>query len=306
MNELFDVIIIGAGPAGLSAAIYARRAGLKTKLIEKNALAGGQVLNTYEVDNYPGIPEVSGYELGKKFLDHANKLGLASEEAKVKSVRAEGNLKIVETEQGTYQTRTVVIASGASPRRLLVPGETDLFGMGVSYCATCDGAFFKGRTVAVIGGGDVALEDAVFLSRICEKVYLIHRRDSFRAAKILQNIIEETANIEIIWDHTVTEIKGAEQVEQLIISNVKDQKETVLEVDGVFIAVGNVPNKNFEVEVDCDEAGYIKAGENCASSIPGIFAAGDIRTKALRQIVTAVADGANAITGISEYLMSFY
>ncbi|NLG03226.1 MAG: thioredoxin-disulfide reductase [Clostridia bacterium] len=306
MNEIFDVVIIGAGPAGLSAAIYARRAGLKMKLIEKNALAGGQVLNTYEVDNYPGIPDVSGYELGKKFLEHAKKLGLESEEAKVKSITLEDGLKHIETDHGTVKSKTVIIASGASPRRLGVAGEQELFGMGVSYCATCDGAFFKGRTVAVIGGGDVALEDAIFLARICEKVYLIHRRDSFRAAKILRDAVIKTENIEVIWDHTVSEIKGEDQVEQLVITNVKDQVERTLSLDGLFVAVGNVPNKNFSVDVECDEAGYIKAGEDCATSVPGIYAAGDIRTKALRQIVTAVADGANAITGINEYLMSFY
>lgn len=314
------MIIIGSGPAGLAAAIYAQRARLDTLVIEKEMVSGGQVLMTYEVDNYPGMPGMNGFDLGTKFREHADKLGAVFVTDEVKRVETdeesqEGELlraaelsplsgrKAVICENGRYYGKTVVIATGARHQNLGAPGEAELTGMGVSYCATCDGAFFRNRTVAVVGGGDVALEDAIFLARSCEKVYLIHRRDELRGAKSLQETVFKQDNIEILWDTVVEEITGEGRVERLRIKNKKTLKERELSVQGVFIAVGIVPNsQRFEGLVDM-EKGYIKAGEDGKTSAPGIFAAGDVRTKPLRQIVTAAADGANAVISAERYLM---
>lgn len=302
-HMLYDVIIIGSGPAGLSAAIYAERAKLKTLVLEKEPMSGGQILNTYEVDNYPGIPGVGGFELGTKFRSHADAMGCEFATAKVETIREEGKKKVVATDKGDYETRAVILASGASHRKLGVPGEEELLGMGVSYCATCDGAFFKEKITAVVGGGDVALEDALFLSRICKKVYLIHRRDALRGAKILQARVQETENIEILWNTTVEQIQGSEQVEKLLIYNKVEDKTEELAVNGVFIAVGIQPNTEaFKGTVGMDEAGYILAGEDGVTDCPGIFAAGDLRTKQLRQVITAASDGANAVTSLERYL----
>lgn len=301
METVYDVVIIGSGPAGLAASVYAQRAKLNALVIEK-AMSGGQVLTTYEVDNYPGMPGIGGFDLGMKFREHADDLGADFVTDEVLRVEVDGNLRNVVCEEDTYVTKTVVIATGAAHRKLEVPGEEELTGMGVSYCATCDGAFFKNRTVAVVGGGDVALEDAIFLSRMCKKVYLIHRRDQFRGAKTLQEKVMMTEEIEILWDTVVDEISGTDQVEQLKLANKKTGESSVLPVDGVFIAVGITPNSQvFESLVDM-EHGYIVAGEDGKTSVPGIFAAGDVRTKQLRQIVTAAADGANAITSVERYL----
>lgn len=302
-HMLYDVIIIGSGPAGLSAAIYAERAKLKTLVLEKEPMSGGQILNTYEVDNYPGIPGVGGFELGTKFRSHADAMGCEFVTAKVETIREEEKKKVVATDKGDYETRAVILASGASHRKLGVPGEEELLGMGVSYCATCDGAFFKEKITAVVGGGDVALEDALFLSRICKKVYLIHRRDALRGAKILQARVQETENIEILWNTTVEQIQGSEQVEKLLIYNKVEDKTEELAVNGVFIAVGIQPNTEaFKGTVGMDEAGYILAGEDGVTDCPGIFAAGDLRTKQLRQVITAASDGANAVTSLERYL----
>lgn len=303
MKEIYDAVIIGSGPAGITAAIYAKRAGLNTVLIEKSSMGGGQVLNTYEVDNYPGLQGINGFDLGVKFSEHAAKLGVETIEADVTGIEVTEQIKHIYTEKETLETKTIVIASGATHRKLGVPGEEELSGAGVSYCATCDGAFFKNKTTAVIGGGDVALEDAIFLARGCEKVYLIHRRDEFRAVKVLCDAVKATPNIEIIWDSVVTAIEGEDQVESLTIQNVYTGAESKQELDGVFIAVGNMPNTGFIKEIKKDVGGYIVAGEDCATDVAGVFAVGDVRTKSLRQIVTAVADGANAITGVQNYLL---
>ncbi len=316
---MYDVVIIGSGPAGLSASIYAKRAGLKALTIEQSPMSGGQVLNTYEVDNYPGLPGINGFDMGMKFREHADKLGCEFKNAAVLSIQKKGEealLKaasiekeenagfVIETEDDSLETKTIVVATGASHAKLGIPGEEELSGMGVSYCATCDGAFFRGRTTAVIGGGDVAVEDAIFLARGCEKVYLIHRRDELRAAKILQEEAMALPNIEIIWDTVAEKIVGEEQVEALLLRNVKTKEEKTLPVDGVFVAVGILPTSELLTDlVDCDEKGYVIAGEDGATSMAGIFAAGDIRTKKLRQIITAAADGANAITSVQEYLL---
>ncbi len=304
---MLDVIIIGSGPAGLSAAIYAMRAGLETLVIEKQPMSGGQVLNTVDVDNYPGLPGIGGFELGMSFREHAQKLGARFETAEVLAIEAAAEKeKIVVTDKESYQCRTIVLAMGATHRMLGVPGEEALRGMGVSYCATCDGAFFRGKTVAVIGGGDVALEDALFLARGCEKVYLIHRRDALRGARSLQQKVFDTPNIEVIWDSVVDSIDGEGMVQMLQIRNKKTNEKTALSLQGVFIAVGITPDTGLvQGLVDCDEAGYVRADETCVTNVPGVFAAGDLRTKKLRQIVTAVADGANAITSAENYIYEF-
>lgn len=302
---MYDLIIIGSGPAGLCAAIYAKRARLETLVIEKQPMSGGQILNTYEVDNYPGMPGIGGFEMGQKFREHADKLEAKFLTADVKEIFCDGKVKKVVTAKDTLETKTLILAAGAVYRKLEVPGEEELCGMGVSYCATCDGAFFRGKTVAVVGGGDVALEDALFLARGSEKVYLIHRRDALRGAKVLEEGVRRTKNIEIIWDTVVNSIQGGEKVESITIYNKKKDEEKNISVDGIFIAVGITPNSDFANGfVDMDENGYIKAGEDCVTNLPGVFAAGDIRTKPLRQVITAAADGANAVTSAEHYLFT--
>ena len=302
---MYDVAIIGSGPAGLSASIYAKRAGLHAVTLEQNPMSGGQVLNTYEVDNYPGLPGINGFDLGMKFREHADKLGCKFREAVVEAVKENAQGFTLVTDGGELQAKTVLAAMGATHAKLNIPGEEELSGMGVSYCATCDGAFFRGRVTAVIGGGDVAVEDAIFLARGCEKVYLIHRRDELRAAAVLQKELMALPNVEVIWDTVVEKISGEDQVDSLLIKNVKTGEQKALLVDGVFVAVGIIPSGELLQDlVDCDEKGYLIAGEDCATSRPGIFVAGDLRKKKLRQIVTAVSDGANAITSILDYLLN--
>ena len=303
-EKIYDLIIIGSGPAGLSAAVYGIRAGLDLLVLEKQPMSGGQVLNTYEVDNYLGLPGINGFDMGMQFREHADKMGVQFVEAEVTSVSDKGEIKEVMTDNGTFQARTLILASGAQHAKLGVPGEEELAGMGVSYCATCDGAFFKNRTVAVVGGGDVAVEDAIFLARNCEKVYLIHRRDELRAADVLQKSLLSLSNVEVLWSHVVEEICGEDMTESLQIKDVKTGEFKNLPVAGVFIAVGIVPQtENYKGLVEMNQGGYIIAGEDCATSAAGIYAAGDCRAKNLRQIITAVADGANAATSAWGALM---
>ncbi|MDD7739770.1 MAG: thioredoxin-disulfide reductase [Lachnospiraceae bacterium] len=305
MEELYDVIIIGSGPAGLAAAIYAKRAKLESLVIEANYVSGGQVITTYEVDNYPGLPGISGMDLGTTLRDHAEKMGAVFVRDRVKELELSGPVKIVRTRKKEYHTKTVILATGAQHRMLGVPGEKELSGMGVSYCATCDGAFFKGKTVAVVGGGDVAVEDAIFLARTCEKVYLIHRRDTLRAAAVLSDRLLSLPNVEVIWDTVVDAIEGENCVEALKLTNKKTGESGELEVQGVFLAVGITPNSALaEGKAKMDEAGYLVAGEDGVTSVPGFFAAGDVRTKQLRQIITAASDGANCITSVEKYLVT--
>lgn len=319
MEKQYDLIIIGSGPAGLSAAIYAQRAKLNTLIIEKEMVSGGQVLTTYEVDNYPGLPGIGGFDLGMKFRQHAEQLEAAFTEDEVQRIELaaadDAELKAAEIgpedaaavkkvvcKKDTYLAKSVIIATGATHRKLGVPGEEELAGMGVSYCATCDGAFFKKKVTAVVGGGDVAIEDAIFLSRMCSQVYLIHRRDELRGAKSLQEKLMALENVTILWDSVVEEIRGDEKVESLKVKNVKTGEERALSVDGVFIAVGITPNSQpYAGLVEMDH-GYVKADETGSTNVPGIYAVGDVRTKQLRQIVTAVADGANAVTSVERYL----
>ena len=304
MATIYDLVILGSGPAGLGAAIYAQRAQLKTLVIEKEMVSGGQVLTTEEVDNYAGLPGIGGFELGMKFREHADALGAVFAEDTVLCLEEDENgLKTVVCENGIYQTRTIIVATGAQHRKLGVPGEEELIGMGVSYCATCDGAFFKKKVAAVVGGGDVAIEDAIFLARICEKVYLIHRRDELRGAKSLQKKLMALDNVEILWDTVVDTINGEMKVNSLSLSNRKTGEKKELAVDGVFVAVGISPNTEaFCGFLKADESGYIVAGEDGMTSVPGVFVAGDARTKHLRQIITAVADGANCVNSVERYL----
>ena len=302
---MYDIIIIGSGPAGLSAAIYAQRACLDTIVIEKNGISGGQVLNTWEVDNYPGFPGVTGFELSRQFREHANKLGARVVQDEVVQVELSGNVKKVVCEEETYEARCVILASGAHHRTLEVPGEEELRGAGVSYCATCDGAFFRGRTVAVVGGGDAALEDAIFLARMCEKVYIVHRRDKLRGAKRLQERLQALENIEFVWNSEAAAIEGNGQVEALRLRQTQTGEERRLDVDGVFIAVGIAPESElYAGQLELDEQGYIRADESGQTSVPGVFAAGDVRTKALRKILTAASDGANCVASAERYLQA--
>ncbi len=301
---MYDLIIIGSGPAGLSAAVYGKRAGLDLLVIDQNPMGGGQVLNTYEVDNYLGLPGMNGFDMGMKFKEHAEAMGAEFKKATVTAIHVQDGKKVVETADRTsYEAKALILAAGAKHAQLNVPGEAEYKGKGVSYCATCDGAFFKGREVAVVGGGDVAVEDAVYLSRMCKKVWLIHRRDSLRAAKSLQEQLFACENVEVFWNQTVLEIYGNGLVDGITLHNVKTNTDSKLAVEGVFIAVGMKPDTEaFRGVVECDEAGYIIAGEDCAASVPGIYAAGDIRTKKVRQIVTAVADGACAVASAEKFL----
>lgn len=301
---IYDLIIIGSGPAGLAAAIYAKRAELNLIVIEKAGLSGGQIINTYEVDNYPGTPGISGFELSVKFREHADKLNATFVTGEVIDFSLEDEIKVITLDDGIkYRAKSVIIATGGAPRHLNVEGEEKLSGMGVSYCATCDGAFFKNKTVAVVGGGDVAVEDAIFLARICKQVYIIHRRDQFRASRSAVSKLQSLENVTILWDSVVERINGDDKVESIDVKNVKTDEKTTYELEGIFIAVGYSPNSEiYKKVVATDEWGYIIAGENCETNIPGIYAAGDIRTKELRQIITAASDGANAITAVEKYL----
>lgn len=301
---MIDVVIIGAGPAGLSAAIYAKRAGFSTIVIEKAAMSGGQLINTYEVDNYPGLRGLSGFEMAMSFREHAQELGTEFVEGEVTELRDEGEKKQVITKDAIYEARAVIIATGAVHAPLGVWGEKELTGKGVSYCAVCDGAFFKEKVTAVVGGGNTAVEDAIFLAQFCKKVYLIHRRDKLRAAEILQKKLFLLPNVEVLWDASVEKIVGTEQVEGVLIVNKKTGVETELPVNGVFVAVGIRPvSQNFAPLIHTDENGYLVAGEDGTTNIKGIFAAGDVRTKKLRQIVTAAADGACAVSSVQEYFL---
>ena len=293
---MYDVIIIGGGPAGLSAAVYAARACLSVLLLEKQPMGGGQILNTEEVDNYLGIPGINGFELARKFSDHVSRLGIKPVTEEVICIDCQGSIKKAVTEKQEYETKTIIYAAGAGHRKLGIPGEDTFAGSGVSYCATCDGAFFRGKTTVVVGGGDVALEDALFLAKGCKKVYLMHRRNTFRGAKSLEERVKETENIELILEAVPEEIKGESLVQELLYLDKKTGGHKALAVDGVFIAVGMEPHTELlKGQVELDDNGYVIAGEDCRTSADGVFACGDVRTKKVRQIVTAVSDGAAAI-----------
>lgn len=300
MDKIYDLIIIGAGPAGLTASIYASRAGLDFIVIDKSFVAGGQIMNTYEIENYPGLDLLSGMELSAKFSEHAERLGMEMINEEVEKLENTEEFKTVTTTDNVYRAKNIIIATGANHRLLGIGGEDELKGKGVSYCATCDGAFFREKTAVVVGGGDVAVEDAMFLSRFCKKVYLIHRRDSLRAAKILQNKMFEIDKIEVVWDTIPLEIIGDSVVTGLKVKNVKTNEESVLETNAVFVAVGIQPaTEMYKDLLELNEGGYIVTDKHCQSSVAGIYACGDIRDTPLRQVITAAADGAIAVSAIS-------
>lgn len=301
METQFDLIIIGSGPAGLSAAVYAARAGVSFIVLEAAYSSGGQVLNTHEVDNYLGLCGMNGFEMGMKFREHAETLGAAFVNKKVGVINniEETQKEIVCEDGSVYYAKNIILATGAVPARLDVPGEEEYRGKGVSYCAACDGNFFKGKSVAVVGGGDTALEDAVYLARICEKVYVIHRRDAFRGAKSLEDKLYTCDNVDVLWDTVVEQIRGTDVVQSLSVMNTRLNMPGTLRVDGVFIAVGTRPvSELLAGKVLTDERGYIVADEDCATNIAGVFAAGDVRRKNFRQIITAASDGANAVNSL--------
>lgn len=298
-----ELVIIGAGPAGLSAALYGARAGLDLMVLESNYMAGGQVLTTYEVDNYLGLPGSNGFDMGMKFKEHVEKLGVEISSGSVERIEKVENHFVLHTAEGEILCKTVILATGAVNRKLGIPGEDTLRGRGVGYCATCDGAFYRGKVTAVVGGSYQAVEDAIYLAGICEKVYLIHRRDQLRAGAVLEAQLRNLPNVEIVWNHVPLEIEGTDYVEGILVQDVKTKEEKLLKVDGVFVAIGTTPMTELARGLaDMDDQGYVIAGENGATSLPGFYVAGDIRTKQLRQIVTAVADGANAVTTVAAFL----
>lgn len=299
---IYDIGIIGGGTAGMTAAVYGQRAGKRTVIIEAMNY-GGQITVSPKVENYPGIASVSGAEFSMNLLDQAMKLGAETELEQVTGIREEGGIKVIETEGKEYPCRTVIIATGVTHRHLGLEKEETLLGAGVSYCATCDGAFFKGRDVAVIGGGNTALQDAEFLSNYCNKVYLVHRRDEFRGEAGLVEPLKRKENVEFILSAVVKELIGETVVEGLVLENKKTGEDFQVPVSGVFVAIGQVPeNQAFAGLVGLDESGFVEASEDCLTSCPGIFAAGDCRTKEVRQLTTAAADGAVAALAACKYI----
>ena len=303
MERIYDTVIIGGGPGGYTAALYAARAGLDTLVIEKLS-AGGQMGLTSQIDNYPGFPEgVDGFDLGQKMAEGAHRFGVKTVYAEVYSLRLEGDVKEARTSEGIYRGKTVIIATGAEPRALGVPGEKELIGKGVNYCAHCDGMFYRGKTVVLVGGGNSAAADALYLSRLCEKVILVHRRDTLRATKIYHEPLMRAENVEFLWDSQVTELIAEERVKAVKVTNVKTGVEQQIPCHGVFVSVGRVPTTGLlEGQLQLDAGGYIVADESTKTGIPGVYAVGDVRTKELRQIVTAVADGAVAAHQAEQYL----
>lgn len=303
-NKMYDVIIIGSGPAGLSAAIYAQRAKLKTAVIEKEFMGTGQIAESSRVDNYPGLFGESGYDLGEKFRNHAESVGTEFVEAEVSEIKPENNAyRVIFSDGNALETKTVIYAAGTKRRKLDIKGEQEFSGKGISYCAVCDGAFYEGKSVAVIGGGDTALSDAVYLSEIAEKVYIIHRRDAFRASESLQEKVKNTPNIELILNAVPNEFFGEKLLEG--IKYIHNGEEKTLRVSGSFTAIGSIPNSDLlKVIAELDINGYIIAGEDGITSAKGIFAAGDARTKKLRQVITAASDGANCVESVRNYLLN--
>lgn len=301
---MYDIIIIGAGPAGLSAAIYGQRAGKKTLVLDAKGF-GGQILNTPEVENYPGVGKVSGFDLASNFYEQAVRQNAEILCEKAVSIETEGEQKIVRTETGTYEAKAVILATGAKNRPLGIPTEEKFVGAGLSYCATCDGAFFRGKDVAVIGGGNTALEEGEVLSGLCNRVYLVHRRDTFKGEAVIVKRLQEKEHVEFVLDSVAEEILGENQVSGLKIRNVKTGETRVLDVQGIFVAIGQMPdNEHFVNVVTLDRSGYIQAGEDCLTETPGVFAAGDCRVKKIRQLTTAAADGAAAALAASDYINS--
>ena len=296
-----DIIIIGAGPAGLTAAIYARRASKSVLVLEAKSY-GGQIINTPEIENYPAAAHISGVDFAMRLYEQAKELGAQIVFEKAVEIRDEGAEKTVVTNKNTYTCRAVILATGSENRKLGLDGEDRLVGRGVSYCATCDGSFFRGKTVAVVGGGNTALEDALYLADLCEKVYLIHRRDAFRGEEASAERLKARENVEFVYNSQVTKLLREKRLTGIEVTN-KDGSVRTLEVNGLFIAVGRIPeNQNFASLITLDETGYVLAGEDCRTNVPGIYVAGDNRKKEVRQLVTATADGAVAATAAVHYI----
>lgn len=298
---MYDTIIIGAGPAGLSAGIYARRGGLTTVIIEKQSV-GGQAQNAADIQNYPGIPSTSGFDLCYAMMNQCTTFGADFVFDTISQINLDGEVKKITLASGAeIEGKTVIIASGASARKLGVENENEFIGKGVSYCATCDGAFFKGKTVAVIGGGNTAAEDALYLEKLAKKVYLVHRRDALRADKILCDRLEKSG-VSIIWDSVVESLSGEDKIAQVTLKNIKTDALTPLSVDGVFVAIGEIPNSQLFESVEKTPSGYIVTNDVMRTNIHGVYAVGDVREKSLRQVVTACADGAIAADDIIKSL----
>ena len=302
-KHVYDMIIIGGGPGGYTAALYAARAGLDTVVLEKLS-AGGQMALTHQIDNYPGFEEgIDGFELAEKMQRQAERFGAKSEYAEVFRVDLKADPKVVETSEGTYLGRTVALATGANPRELGVAGEAALVGRGVAYCAACDGMFYRGKTVAVVGGGNSAAADALLLSRIAKKVILVHRRDSLRATKVYHQPLLQAENVEFAWNSQVTELLHGDKLTGIRVKDILSGEEREIPCDGLFVSVGRKPATAFlEGQVELDAGGYVVADESTRTNIPGVYAVGDLRTKQLRQVVTAVADGAMAVHAAEEFL----
>ena len=300
---IYDMLIIGGGPGGYTAALYAARAGLNVALLEKLS-AGGQMAQSHQIDNYPGFEDgIDGFELADKMQRQAERFGAKTEYAEVFSVDLKAEPKMVETSEGTFYGRTVVIATGANPKELGIPGESALMGRGVAYCAACDGMFYKGKTVAVVGGGNSAVADALLLSRIAKKVILIHRRDSLRATQVYHKPLMQAENVEFLWNSQVTELLHDGKLTGIRVKNLQSGEVSQLELDGVFVSIGRKPATELvRDQLALDNAGYIIAGEDTVTNLPGVYAVGDVRTKQLRQVVTAVADGAISVHAAEEYL----
>lgn len=305
MHHIYDMVIIGGGPGGYAAALYAVRAGLDTIVLERLS-AGGQMALTDQIDNYPGFVDgVDGWTLALNMQAGAERFGAKTELADVYSVRLEGDIKEVHTSEGTFYARTVILATGANPRELGLPGEKELIGRGVNYCAACDGMFYKGKTVIVAGGGNTAAADALLLSRICQKVILVHRRDTLRATKIYHEPLLQANNVEFRWNSNISELIHNESLTGVKLKDVNTGEESQVECDGVFVSIGRNPASGLvQGQLELDEGGYIKADESTRTSLPGVFAAGDVRTKVVRQVITAAADGATAVHFAEEYLAS--
>ncbi len=303
MKNLYDVIIIGGGPAGYTAALYTVRSGFSTLVIEKMA-AGGQMNETIQIDNFPGFDEgIDGFSLGMKMQSGAQRFGAETKYAQVLSVQLHGDVKTVETDDGIYMAKAVIIATGAGHKHLGLAREQELVGRGVGYCASCDGMFYRGKTVAVVGGGNSAAADALVLSRIAKKVHVIHRRDSLRATKVYHEPLMRAENVQFHWNSEVSQLIADEKLSGAVLKDVNSGAESILELDGLFISIGRDPaTKLFAGQLELDEQGYIVAGESTETNVPGVFAVGDVRTKAVRQIVTAAADGAVAAHYVEEYL----
>ena len=301
MNK-YDIVVVGAGPAGLSAAIYGVRAG-KSVLVLEALTHGGQIVNTPEIENYPGIKNISGFEFAQGLYEQAVALGAIVKYEKVNSIEVQDNIKLVKTAKEIYETKAVILATGAKNRSLGLEREDSLLGLGISYCATCDGAFYRGRDVAVAGGGNTAIEDATFLANYCNKVYVIHRRDSFRAEDALVKALKTKENVEFVLDSNIKELIGTDGLEAVVVENKNNKESRKIEVAGLFVAIGQKPENNeFSSVVNLDDAGYILGGEDTKTNVSGIFVAGDTRTKAVRQLATAAGDGAVAGLGAAAYI----